>query len=62
MNDCELIRQEEAKRTHCWNPQARWKTLQAAIDWVDNQQQVKRNSPAGCIAATLKREQAANTN
>ena len=52
MNDLSrLIQQEEAKRDRCVDPREQWKVLQATIAWVDSQQEVPRNSMAGCLAA-----------
>jgi len=46
----ELICREQRKRETCWNPVERWRVLQQTIAWVDAQQSVPRNSPAGCLA------------
>jgi len=50
MND-DLKHREESKRDRCWDPAERWKVLQATIAWIDAQQTIPRNSPAGCLAA-----------
>ncbi len=55
MNDTQLKQNEELKREKCWDPQQRWQVLQETIAWVDSQQAVPRNSPAGCLAAERRR-------
>jgi hypothetical protein len=50
----ELLAQEAAKRDRNWNSAARWKVIQATIDWVDSQAAVPRNSKAGCLAHQAK--------
>jgi len=50
MSDNLLKQNEERKRERCWDPQHRWQVLQETIAWVDSQQAVPRNSPAGCLA------------
>jgi hypothetical protein len=50
MND-PVFQAEELKRDQCWNPAEQWRVLQETIAWIDSQQDVPRNSPAGCIAA-----------
>ncbi len=50
MNDALLKQSEELKREKCWDPQQQWQVLQETIAWVDSQQAVPRNSPAGCLA------------
>jgi hypothetical protein len=41
---------EEQKRERCWDVRERWRLLQETIAWVDSQQEIPRNSPAGCLA------------
>ncbi len=50
MNTSRLKQNEELKREKCWNAKQRWQVLQKTIAWVDSQQAVPRNSPAGCLA------------
>ena len=42
--DHDLIRSEEAKRDRNWDPERRWRELQAAIAWADAQASIPRNS------------------
>jgi hypothetical protein len=46
----ELLQRESLKRDRNWHPAARWKVIEATIDWVDSQAAVPRNSKAGCLA------------
>jgi len=46
----ELIAAEEAKRERNWDPKLRWKVIQDTITWAEQQQTVRRNTPAACLA------------
>jgi hypothetical protein len=59
MNDS-LLQTEELKRNQCWNQAEQWRVLQETIAWIDSQQDVPRNSPAGCMAAERVHASAAN--
>jgi hypothetical protein len=52
MNDefTELKLSEEAKRERNWDPAERWRVIQATIAWAEQQQTVRRNTPAACLA------------
>ena len=39
----ELKAAEEARRDKCWDPQERWKVLQATIAWAESQGTVRHN-------------------
>lgn len=46
----DLMEREEAKRLRHWNPELRWKAIQATIAWAEQQATVRRNTPAACLA------------
>ncbi len=50
----ELLQREALKRDRNWDPAARWKVIEATIDWVDSQAAIPRNSKAGCLAHQAK--------
>jgi hypothetical protein len=54
--DDDLKAREEVKRERAWNPVKRWRVLQQTIAWVDSQQKVPRNSPAGCLAEERRKQ------
>ena len=49
MSISELKRREEAKRERNWDPQERWKAVQAMIAWAESLPSVRRNTPAACL-------------
>ena len=49
MNISELKKKEELKRERNWNPQKRWKVIQATITWAEAQASVPRNSRQACL-------------
>jgi hypothetical protein len=51
----DLKQREDEKRERCWDPREQWRVLQETIAWIDSQQRVPRNSPAGCKAAERRR-------
>lgn len=47
--DNDLIEREEAKRERMIDPQLRWKVLQQAITWAEQQKTVRRNTREECL-------------
>jgi hypothetical protein len=45
-----LIASEEAKRNRHLDPVERWRLIQAAIEWAQSQQTVRRNTKEACLA------------
>ncbi|HUE70571.1 MAG TPA: hypothetical protein VMP01_06745 [Pirellulaceae bacterium] len=45
-----LVAAEEAKRNRHLDPAERWRLIQAAIDWADSQQTVRRSTKEACLA------------
>ena len=46
----EVIAAEEAKRNRHLDPAERWRLIQAAIEWAQSQQTVRRNTKEACLA------------
>jgi hypothetical protein len=44
----DLVSREAAKRDRMWSPAQRWKAMQEFITWADQQQPIRRNTPAAC--------------
>lgn len=47
--DSDLKRHEEAKRERLVDPKVRWRVLQQAIVWTDQQKHLPRNTREACI-------------
>jgi hypothetical protein len=47
--DSELKRREEEKRDRMTSPTARWKLIQQAITWAEQQKTVRRNTREECL-------------
>ena len=48
--DDDLARSEHERRERAWIPAARWQAIQETIQWAEAQANVRRNTPAACIA------------
>ena len=49
MNISTLKKKEEIKRERNWDPQERWKVIQATITWAESQTAFPRNSRHACL-------------
>jgi len=51
----DLARREHERRERAWSPAARWLAIQETIRWAEAQANVRRNTPAACIACERRR-------
>jgi hypothetical protein len=50
-----LARREQDRRERAWLPAARWQAIQETIRWAEAQANVRRNTPAACLAEERRR-------
>jgi hypothetical protein len=46
----DLARRERERRERAWSAATRWQVIQDTIRWAEAQGNVRRNTPAACIA------------